>query len=399
MSIVESGLADDGKENCGNETVDILREEVTFFRKLVLEQGSYIQNLISIIQRGGMNFPRGGMNFPSVVKSCTPIGTIGQQIEKPATPTFPSTAHASHIDHLQQLPSQTMFSNMAREDNQQQRSCVEPPNENTFTFPKKYAANVPLQNSWSPDLRNSFAGLPIEGSLEGDYTRQVDFPPNQPLRGSVNVSSPKPSVYITEKEVVNSQAYRHRDARKKVTIIGDSLLHRAQKWRLNDQARNATIRKFTIPGYTARDLYSSIDAELTDPSLKADTVIINAGSNDLANDRFISPKEVADRVAALAKKCTDNGVTKIMISPITPRKGIEARRKETNRILRDICTEMGYTYINNSDISWNDLHTDKIHLNREGMLAMEDILISYINDDSDNYVNVDCLSVNNSSHG
>ncbi len=86
-------------------------------------------------------------------------------------------------------------------------------------------------------------------------------------------------------------------------------------------ARNATIRKFTIPGYTARDLYSSIDAELNDPALKADTIIINAGSNDLANDRFISPREVADRIAALAKKCTDHGVTQILFLLITPRKG------------------------------------------------------------------------------
>ncbi len=67
--------------------------------------------------------------------------------------------------------------------------------------------------------------------------------------------------------------------------------------------------------------------------------------------------------------------------------------------MQDICTEKGYIYIDNSDISWKDLHTDKIHLNHEGLLAMEDILISYINNDKDNYVNVDCLSVNNSSHG
>ncbi len=186
---------------------------------------------------------------------------------------------------------------------------------------------------------------------------------------------------------------------EKVTIIGDSLLHRVNKWRMNENAKYSTIRKFTIPGYTASALYRSIDAELTHPELRADTIIINAGSNDLANERFVSPKEVSDRIAALATKCTDHGVTKIMISPITPRRGIENRRKETNRLLRNLCEKKNYTYIDNSDISWHDLHTDKIHLSRDGLMAMEDILISYINNGNDKYVNIDSLSVHNSSHG
>ena len=88
-----------------------------------------------------------------------------------------------------------------------------------------------------------------------------------------------------------------------------------------------------------------------------------------------------------------------MISPIIPRKGIEARRKETNRLLKIICEERKYIYIDNSDISWHDLHTDKVHLNRDGLIAMEDILISYINNDYDNYVDIDCLSENSSLHG
>ena len=58
-----------------------------------------------------------------------------------------------------------------------------------------------------------------------------------------------------------------------------------------------------------------------------------------------------------------------MISPIIPRKGIETRRKETNRLLKIICEERKYIYIDNIDISWHDLHTEKVHLNREGLIA------------------------------
>ena len=221
-----------------------------------------------------------------------------------------------------------------------------------------------------------------------------------PTRNTVNTA--KTLVFITEKEVVNSPA-RHQNREQamgtgsqgmeKVTIIGDSLLHRLQKWKLNKRAKNAKIRKFTVPGYTASNLYESVNAELTQPGLKPDTVIINCGSNDLANDRFVSPKEVVERIVSLGLKCKSHGVSHS--NAITPRRGIEGRRRETNRILEVYCEANGFIYINYDDISWSDLHDDKIHLNREGLFAVEDILISYINNEP---ITIDCLESESSAN-
>ena len=371
--------------NVANSVLKVLQDEVVFLRNLVIDQGTYIKTLLSIFPRGTPDF-RNSTN--TIGRDTNTIGTIGQQIHQNVA-QFP-------VEKSQQLPGEPILTNTARADREDLYKD-DYGNSESFIYPKRYAPIAIQSNSWSPDLRNSFAGLPIEPTIAEDSMHRNIQHREIPTTQRSNAAASR--VYITEKEVANSQSYDYKQGREKVTIIGDSLLHRAQKWRLNEKTRNCSVRKFTIPGYTARDLYTCVDAELTDPGRKADTVIINAGSNDLANDRFISPKVVSERVAALAKKCTDYGVNKVMISPIIPRKGIEARRKEKNRLLKIICEESKYIYIENSDISWHDLHTDKTHLNREGLTAMEDILILYINNDYEKFVDIDCLSVNSASHG
>ena len=122
-----------------------------------------------------------------------------------------------------------------------------------------------------------------------------------------------------------------------------------------------------------------IDVELQDQNLHPDTVVIHAGSNDLANYPKVHPAEVAQNIINIGVKCKNHGVKNIFISSITPRKFIHKRRVHTNRILEQLCETNNFTFIDNYNINYNDLHRDNIDLNDDGLEVLEDNFLYYLN--------------------
>ena len=88
-----------------------------------------------------------------------------------------------------------------------------------------------------------------------------------------------------------------RQERKKVLIIGDSMVKGIKKWKINKELKftNASVNCF--PGANTRDI-----KHYTKPSIKknpnAEVVIIHTGTNDLSSNS--TPTKIATNIMDLA---------------------------------------------------------------------------------------------------
>ena len=79
-------------------------------------------------------------------------------------------------------------------------------------------------------------------------------------------------------------------------------------------------------------------------------------------------ENIAKEIIDTAKICENHGVQQVLISGIVTRKQgyMDVRRKELNTLLRDMCYELGYIYIDNDNITHDHLFRDGVHLNNDG---------------------------------
>ena len=69
-----------------------------------------------------------------------------------------------------------------------------------------------------------------------------------------------------------------------------------------------------------------------------------------------------------SKTCEHYGADQVLICGIITRKRgyMERRRIELNNLLKDMCYDSGYIYIDNDNIGHDHLYEDGVHLNHEG---------------------------------
>ena len=103
---------------------------------------------------------------------------------------------------------------------------------------------------------------------------------------------------------------------------------------------------------------------------KPDTVIIQAGGNDLRTTRSnpTTALDVANDIMEIGIVCKKKGASRVCISgvPIRKAKFLQDRAKDINKILVDLCKINKFTFIDNSVIDIDCLHHDGVHLNRDG---------------------------------
>ena len=178
-----------------------------------------------------------------------------------------------------------------------------PDEKNGFIQPKHFARSTPsMPANRTFSVHNRFSALEVPECTTSDTT--IDTQPPSAIPSDIKSHSTrecqvhtKKSIYITPQEVenaktVSSQRYTYNSGppeNHRITIIGDSTVHRLKKNRFNQALDRGRMRKFTIPGYEAKMIEHIIDVELQEPRLFPDTVIIHAGSNDLGHHRQADP--------------------------------------------------------------------------------------------------------------
>ena len=92
-------------------------------------------------------------------------------------------------------------------------------------------------------------------------------------------------------------------------------------------------------------------------------VIIHAVTNDIP---LYNVNECTTKIEKLAKKAKSKFANaKIGLSRITLREDVNVNDKinQTNENVRQLCTEQGYSFIDNCNIDSSGLNNSKLHLN------------------------------------
>ena len=142
---------------------------------------------------------------------------------------------------------------------------------------------------------------------------------------------------------------------------------------------SATFHRFH--GSKARHMKNYVKTPLDEN--RPDTVIVLTGGNDLQTKR-VNPtpvEDIAKDIIEVGKICRTYGVTIIIISSVIIRRSpfMAKRCKELNNILKGMCHEFNFNFIDNDNISTANLAYDGVHLNVDGNIKLAKNFLSILN--------------------
>ena len=139
-----------------------------------------------------------------------------------------------------------------------------------------------------------------------------------------------------------------------------------------------SFRRF--PGAKASHIKDYMPTHLAE--IKPETVIIQAGGNDLPTPRSnpVPVEEISKVIMECGLLSRSYGVKNVLVSGVLPRKQYytHSRCKELNKILQEQCRANGFVYIDNSNIDVSHLY-DGVHLNQEGSVLLRDSYLLELN--------------------
>ena len=107
---------------------------------------------------------------------------------------------------------------------------------------------------------------------------------------------------------------------------------------------------------------------------------MHGGCKDVNNTNS-TPDKIAKEIADMAILSRDYGVNDIFISTMICKKGkfLNGKVKRVNFLLKHICEENGYFFIDNSNIEIRDLWKDGIHLLESGKTKLAENFTYFLN--------------------
>ena len=238
----------------------------------------------------------------------------------------------------------------------------------------RYEGNTPTTSPLSPDELGRTIPL-----VPGPQTY------SEKVRSSTN--SPESSDYSKEEKARKIEGIRsRREARESKTLIFSSSITRditRQQRSFNEKCVKSDVTIHQFKGKRASDIVKYMLPHLDEE--QPSSVVFVAGGNDLPN-RDISTEEIKKVASSLVEGgslCRDvHGVKQVYISSIMPRANsvFQGNRHRLNNILRDMCKESNFTFIDNSNIVLSTHgHHDGVHLNFEGSELLRENLLNVLN--------------------
>ena len=121
----------------------------------------------------------------------------------------------------------------------------------------------------------------------------------------------------------------------------------------------------SFPGATITDMKDYVR-----PTLKRepDLLVVHIGTNDLRSE--LTPNQIAVNIMKLATD-VKNEKNDVIVSGITTRSdGLGQKAREVNTVLAGECSKMNIHFINNDNITNNDLNGSGLHLNHRGTMVL-----------------------------
>ena len=168
-------------------------------------------------------------------------------------------------------------------------------------------------------------------------------------------------------------------------ILSDSMsgrVHINQIMRNIDTDEESVIFK-RFPGHTADEIrhYASKPLHDTKPS----QVIVIAGTNDIQRDvrpgSTVNEHQVVEDLISIGRSARDAGASKIFVSAVMVRHGQQYRNPiiRVNTLLQKRCSEEGFFYMDQSDITSSHVSMDGVHLNFYGQTILKYNILSVFN--------------------
>jgi lysophospholipase L1-like esterase len=265
--------------------------------------------------------------------------------------------------------------------------------------PKASAKNKP-KTEFSLATANRFNALqdestPLDDYLpvsNGDNSRSVNGTSPKLITEAIRAKRPNPVVSaFPERNITfrrgntvpgNSTYSEVVKNIKRVTVFSDSIARGIRKREFNSFLKSHSANFHAFPGTTARQLAYHMIPYISEEA--PDVAILHVGTNNLSpglNKPQQTATEIANEIIRIGDTCKKYGVNDILISSLTIRKNFSLRKRvaEINNILQEKCTERGYVYIDNSNVIYDHLWDDGIHLVESGKAVLANNFIFAVN--------------------
>ena len=267
--------------------------------------------------------------------------------------------------------------------------------ESPFIQPKRTVQKVKIRGRVSPPAptSNQFEPLIIENddihsNIDNTTTVNTNTRAHaQPQANRHTHQQRQPVICCTESHLNNFQPVRPgkstyaRAAQegRKVFLLSDSMCQRIRKHEFNTHIENGAAKIKCYPGDTPNHLHNNLVPHLIEEC--PHTLVIHAGTNSL-QDTNRSPEQIADDVIRIGKTARSFGVESIIVTGLIMRKNgrdIDTKRRKVNDLLQSKSSDNYFSYVNNNNISFNDICGDRVHLEESGSVKLANNILNVLN--------------------
>ena len=157
-------------------------------------------------------------------------------------------------------------------------------------------------------------------------------------------------------------------------ILSDSMSGRVHinqiKRNIDTNEESVVFKRF--PGHTAEEIRHYASKPLLDT--KPNQVIVIAGTNDIQRDMqpgsAVNEHQIVEDLIAIAQSARDAGASKVFVSAVIMR---------VNGLLQKRCSETGFYFMDQSDITSSHVSMDGVHLNFYGQTILKYNILSVFN--------------------
>ena len=252
-----------------------------------------------------------------------------------------------------------------------------------FIFPqRKHVARQHIANPWLPKLYNfDNRFTPLDNYVNRDL--ESDFNANESVnKGAPTKANHRSAANNNPKEAKNqnsentySKAVKtgtvkktntpRKSEKRKVYILGDSMIKGIQHWKMQSQDTQVVVRSFS--GAKIKQMRHYVKpAEAENRSL----YILHVGTNDLRESK--SAEKIANEIVNLASTLK-NGKNEVTVSGICPREdNLNDKAGTVNEILAKCCQRHKLGFIKHQQLdAKKHTNTSKLHLNKEGNYILQ----------------------------
>ena len=237
---------------------------------------------------------------------------------------------------------------------------------------------------------NKYSVLRIDDDEDDDgeeELRIITKSKNTPDQMALNSTMGKKS--IKNKSSGNGRSVTHKtttvksptaskpDDKRLVFIAGDSIVQHVHGWELSDAKQRVAVKSFS--GSKTEDM-----ADYLKPLMRKtpDEIIVHVGTNDVKDDTK-SAEVVAAGILNLGNQIKDKlPNTKVSFSSLIVRKdktSVLNKINNINVILKRVCDQNNWTYVDHNNIDYSCLNRGGLHLNRKGSSLVSKNFSQYLN--------------------